>query len=227
MQHLTIKAASTATDQGRFSAIAAAWSVDRVGDQILPGAFSATIQRWRSSGKRIPLHWSHGGDAKDIIGWIDPASMREADEGLYVKGQLDLEDSEVAREAWRSMRNNAVSLSFGYLATKERKRKEGVRELVEIDLFEVSIVAHPANPDTRVLEMKAAEQRESDEAYWAGRSEELFRELKEGEERLWREHVEEGRRREEQRRRDAEIERLAQKAAKRARPTKTATFSLD
>jgi hypothetical protein len=34
----------------------------------------------------------------------------------------DDEHSEVAREAWRSMRNNAVSLSFGYVALKTRKR---------------------------------------------------------------------------------------------------------
>jgi Escherichia/Staphylococcus phage prohead protease len=162
MQHLTIKAASTATDQGRFSAIAAAWSVDREGDQIRRGAFAATIREWQQSGKRLPLHWNHGGSASDVIGWVDPASMREADEGLYVKGQLDLEDSATAKEAWRSMKNNAVSLSFGYLVTKSEDRADGIRELQAIDLFEVSIVPHPANADTRFVELKSATSREAD-----------------------------------------------------------------
>jgi hypothetical protein len=47
------------TELGEFSAIAAAYSIDRDGDQIVRGAFRKTIDRWRSSGKRIPLHWNH------------------------------------------------------------------------------------------------------------------------------------------------------------------------
>ena len=46
-------------------------------------------------------------------------------------------------------------LSFGYVTLKTRKRG-GISDLLELDLFEVSIVPHPANPDTRVLSMKAA-----------------------------------------------------------------------
>jgi HK97 family phage prohead protease len=101
------------------------------------------------------LHWDHRGDAANVIGSIDPAGTRELDQGLYVEGTLDVKDSEVAREAWRSMKNDAVSLSFGYVALKTRRRG-GINDLLELDLFEVSIVPHPANPDTRVLSMKAA-----------------------------------------------------------------------
>ena len=93
-----------------------------------------------------------------MIGWIDPAGMRETDEGLLVKGQLDLQDSETAREAWRSMKNNAVSLSFGYMISKSRDREDGIRELLGVDLFEISIVPHPANEDTRFLELKGARE---------------------------------------------------------------------
>jgi HK97 family phage prohead protease len=156
MQHLAVKAAvSEVTDRGEFSAIAAAYTVDRVKDRIVPGAFEKTIAQWQASGKRIPLHWDHRGDAANVIGSIDPAATRELDQGLYVEGKLDLQDSEVAREAWRSMKNDAVSLSFGYVTHKTRRRG-GINDLLELDLFEVSIVPHPANPDTRVLSMKAA-----------------------------------------------------------------------
>ena len=109
MQHLAVKAASTATDRGEFSAIAAAYSVDRQRERIEPGAFRRTIAAWRERGREIPLHWNHSAAAKDIIGTVDPASMHEEPNvGLHVRGRLDIEDSEVAREAWRSMKANSV-----------------------------------------------------------------------------------------------------------------------
>jgi uncharacterized protein len=155
VQHLAVKAAvEEVTDLGEFTAIAAAYTADRVNDQIVPGAFAKTIERWRASGKVIPLHWNHSGAAADIIGVVDPASLRETNAGLYVEGKLDLEGSMVAREAWRSMKANAMSLSFGYTVDRQRRRSDGINELQEIDLFEVSIVPGPANFDTRVLSTK-------------------------------------------------------------------------
>jgi HK97 family phage prohead protease len=145
------------TDLGEFSAIAAAYTVDRQGDEIVPGAFAKTIDAWRESGKQIPLHWNHSSRAENIIGSVDPASMREIRQGLYVRGSLDLDGSAVAGEAWRSMKANAVALSFGYMAPGSGKRRDGVRELTEIDLFEISVVPSPANPDTRFLELKSAD----------------------------------------------------------------------
>ncbi len=154
VQHLLAKA--TITDEGVFTAIAAADTVDREGEQIRPGAFTETIKRWRDAGRALPVHWNHAGEAANVIGSVDPALMHETSEGLYVEGELDLEDSDVAREAWRSMKAGRVALSFGYLVTSDRKRSDGVRELLGLDLFEISIVAAPANPDTRFLELKSA-----------------------------------------------------------------------
>ena len=63
MEHLTLKATTTVdagVDTGEFSALVAAFNnVDRGGDVIRPGAFKKTLARWRSSGKRIPVVWSH------------------------------------------------------------------------------------------------------------------------------------------------------------------------
>lgn len=148
--------ATTTTDQGAFTAIAAAYSVDRVKDQIVYGAFGDTIAAWKASGKQIPLHWNHMGDAGNIIGSVDPMTMLEQkDVGLYVEGQLDLQDSATAKEAWRSMKAGRMSLSFGYVVTKSRMRRDKVQELQGIDLFEISIVPNPANADTRVLSLKS------------------------------------------------------------------------
>ena len=161
----TTKAAdvTTITDVGEFTALAATYDVDRQGDAIQPGAFARTIQAWRQSGKNVPLHWNHSGDAGDIIGYVDPNSMRETAAGLQVSGKVDLADSPVAREAWRSMRNNSMSLSFGYRVDKSHPLPDGVKALDEIDLFEISIVPIPASPSTRVLAMKSVDHEADDE----------------------------------------------------------------
>lgn len=154
MQRITIEAKATATDLGEFVAIAAAYSRDRAGDRIVPGAFAKTIDRWQASGKQVPLHWNHQGEPDDIIGTIDPFAMRETDDGLQVAGRIDLDGSAKGREAWRSIKAGAMSLSFGYMVVKEAPAKDA-NELHELDLFEVSVVPGPANADTRFLELKS------------------------------------------------------------------------
>jgi HK97 family phage prohead protease len=160
MEHMVKAATVTATDLGEFTAIAAAWTVDRQREQIRRGAFADTIARWKASGKRIPVHWDHKGEASNVIGAIDPATMMETAEGLYVEGRLDLDDSDTAREAWRSMKDNRVALSFGYLVLDSTKRRDGIKELRQLDLFEISIVPAPANPDTRFLSLKSMDDQE-------------------------------------------------------------------
>ena len=125
MQHLAVKAASTVTDLGEFSAIAAAYTVDRQRERIEFGAFAKTIPAWNERGREIPLHWNHSAAAKDIIGTVDPASMHEEpDVGLHVRGQLDIAYSEVAREVWRLVKSNSVALSFGFLTVASHAEGE-------------------------------------------------------------------------------------------------------
>jgi phage head maturation protease len=81
--------------------------------------------------------------------------MRETADGLLVRGRLDLQGSETAKAAWRAMREDSMSLSFGFVAGK-RHDEGDVTVLDQIDLFEVSIVPAPANDRTRVVSMKAA-----------------------------------------------------------------------
>ena len=53
------------------------------------------------------------------------------------------------------MKAHRVALSFGFVVTDEFKRSDGIRELREIDLFEISVVPAPANQDTRFLSLKS------------------------------------------------------------------------
>jgi HK97 family phage prohead protease len=155
MEHLAVKAAVTETEQGSFSAIAAAWTRDRTNERIVRGAFRDTIQRWKDAGRDVPLVWDHSRNAHDIIGSIDSSSMQEQAAGLYVEGRLDLEDSELAREAWRSVKRGRVSLSFGYLTEGEREGRDGIKELTQLDLMEVTLTSVPANADARILGFKS------------------------------------------------------------------------
>jgi Escherichia/Staphylococcus phage prohead protease len=156
MQHMKVKASVEAlADQGVFEGLAAVYTVDRDGDQIRPGVFEKTVARWQASGKRQPLHWNHQGEAENVIGCVNPGTMVETDDGLYVEGKLDLQDSEVARQAWRSMKNDSIASSFGFLVTDATERGDGVKELREIDLFEISLTPTPANADTRIVSMKS------------------------------------------------------------------------
>ena len=157
LSHKEVTTTVTDTDRGEFSALAATYSRDRANEQIRKGAFATTLAKWQATGRQIPVHWAHKGEAANVIGGIDPAKARETDAGLLVEGTLDLEDSEVAREAWRSMKRNRVALSFGYLVNRSRKLGDGGLELIGFDLFEVSIVPDPCNEDTRILSLKSAE----------------------------------------------------------------------
>jgi HK97 family phage prohead protease len=146
----------TGQDLGEFTAIAACYSTDREKDRIRPGAFEQTITRWQASGKKIPVHWDHRGGPENIIGWVDPKSMREEPGlGLFVAGKLDIDDSRVARAAWRLMKANSVGFSFGYLAQASRTRSDGGRDLIALDLFEISATPAPINPDTGILQLKS------------------------------------------------------------------------
>jgi HK97 family phage prohead protease len=163
LEHKAVEASTRVdSDLGEFAAIAATYDVDRVKDRIRFGAFEKTIAQWRASGRPVPLHWDHRGEARNMSGSVDPASMREiANIGLYVEGKLDLDDSDVAREAWRSMKDNRVGLSFGYMTVKSRRRDE-FNDLLELDLYEISIAPGPINPQTRILEIKSAAIAERD-----------------------------------------------------------------
>ena len=74
-----------------------------------------------------------------------------------VSGKVDLE-TERGRERWRLAKSGTLGFSFGYLTTDEYKRPDGTREIRGLDLFEISIVAAPANQDTRVLSTKALDE---------------------------------------------------------------------
>ena len=120
----------------RFAGYAAVFDrVDRGGDVVRAGAFARTLAR----GGAVPLLWQH--QAGRPIGRVE--YLREDRRGLRVIGRVADE------RAAALLGEGAVSgLSFGY-RVREAKGA-GPRELIDLELVEVSLVTFPMQPKARV-----------------------------------------------------------------------------
>ena len=135
---------------GQFEGYASLFNLPDLGkDVVEPGAFSTSLARRGPRG--IKLLWQH--DPSEPIGqWL---VLREDGRGLFVKGRLSLGVAR-AREILALMRDGAVDgLSIGFRTVKARSDpRTGYRRLIEIDLWEISIVTFPLLPQARVSVVK-------------------------------------------------------------------------
>lgn len=137
-------------DSGHFEGYASVFDrLDEGRDIVMPGAFKASISERGPEG--IKLLWQH--DPAEPIGKID--EIYEDERGLYVKGRLLL-NLQRAREALSLMRDKALDgLSIGFRTLKSRmEAKGGIRKLLEVDLWEVSLVTFPMQPEARISSFK-------------------------------------------------------------------------
>jgi hypothetical protein len=56
-------------------------------EQIVKGAFRQTITAWADTGRRVPLHWDHRAEPSNVIGWVNPLTMRETSCALLMRTQ--------------------------------------------------------------------------------------------------------------------------------------------
>lgn len=124
----------------RFAGYAALFGRRDAGrDVIRPGAFARTLAEHRDP---VPLLWQHRPDLR--VGWVE--SIAEDKRGLRVIAAIDNPEG----AAGLALKRGAVSgLSFGYRARGSRRTQQG-RELLDIELFEVSLVTHPMQHGARV-----------------------------------------------------------------------------
>jgi HK97 family phage prohead protease len=121
----------------RFAGYAAIFDrPDRGRDVVRRGAFLKALER----PGEVPLLWQHKAGA--VVGRIEHLS--EDQRGLRVIAAL--EDARLARLLETKKLDG---LSFGY-RVREAKIDGGMRELIALDLVEVSLVAHPMQPRARV-----------------------------------------------------------------------------
>jgi HK97 family phage prohead protease len=119
-------------------------------DVVMPGAFAASIAKRGAGG--IRMLFQHD-PAAPIGVWRE---IREDARGLFVRGRLMTEVAR-AREVLALMRAGAVDgLSIGFRTVRARSdAKSGVRRLLEVDLWEISIVTFPLLPAARVSSVKS------------------------------------------------------------------------
>ena len=117
---------------------------DSWGDVVARGAFTASLAR-----RTTKLLWQH--DMGEPIG--KQLDLREDDTGLF--GRWSLIPTDAGTKAHQLLLAELVdALSIGFVAVAAEYRDDGVRVLKEVDLYEVSLVTIPANPNAVVTSFK-------------------------------------------------------------------------
>jgi HK97 family phage prohead protease len=144
------RTALAVAEDGTFAGYASLFGKADLGrDMVMPGAFRASLVKRGAAG--VKMLYQH--DPNQPIGvWEE---IREDDRGLYVRGRLTTGVAR-AREVLSLMREGALDgLSIGYSTVRGRTdRKTGVRQLIEVDLWEISVVTFPMLPEARVAAVK-------------------------------------------------------------------------
>jgi uncharacterized protein len=127
-------------------------SVDQGGDEIMPGAFDRTIAQKSA----VPMLFGHNQDA--IIGKFQRMTVDQ--KGLLVEGVLTPGLNRADEALALVKAGHLEGLSIGYRAKKftlrDEKTANSVRELREIDLIEVSLVAFPMEPKAKIINLKSS-----------------------------------------------------------------------
>jgi uncharacterized protein len=156
LKHLPIEFdAKAVKETGEFSGYASTFgNVDNGYDVIMPGAFTKSLKERPAD--RIKMLWQH--DVTQPIGVFTAA--KEDKSGLYVEGRILTEIAKGA-EAYALMKAGVIdSMSIGYKTMEADFTKEGVRQLKEVGLFEVSLVTFPMNDQATIGSVKEFNPRD-------------------------------------------------------------------
>ncbi len=158
-------------DEHVFEAIVSVFgNKDYAGDVVMPGAFTKTLDAWKSTGAPIPIYWSHrlddptynigevvearevGPDDPDMPDWVNDHIKSHG--GLWVAGRLD--DFGLGHHVAHLLKTRRVKqFSFSYDVVREMKSKDNTaNELHELLLHEVGPTPLGANPLTELISAK-------------------------------------------------------------------------
>lgn len=141
---------------------------DSYGDIIRAGAFAASLARHKINGTKITMHTQH----LDVVGFWDVVEedldATNGKIGLYVEGEpLDTSTGNDMLALIQGGVQGHLSIGFFNTVARFLDGFEGrplhltpwgypVREIVELDLLEISVVARAANPYAEILEVRRA-----------------------------------------------------------------------
>jgi uncharacterized protein len=115
---------------------------------IKPGAFKSSI-----SGGDVRALWQH--DTSMVMGRTKAGTLSLEEDSRGLKINITPPDTQWAKDAVETMKRGDVDqMSFGFSTLNDNWTKDDqgfqLRELLEVELFEVSPVTFPAYPDTTV-----------------------------------------------------------------------------
>ena len=122
--------------------------LDLSGDQVRRGAFASSLLIQQSP---IPMLFNHETD-EPIGVWNH---VVEDEVGLYVEGLLFADDERSTRITRLVQSGSLSGLSIGFRTNRYKRRSGGGRDLLDIELWEVSIVAFPMLPSARLTDISA------------------------------------------------------------------------
>lgn len=127
-------------------------------DIIRPGAFTDTLAAQAKSGTPPLMLYMH--ERGNIIGaWRE---VKEDKDGLFVKGQVHpAAKTDAQVPIYELMKMGAMTgLSIGFCVTKATlDEKSKTREILGIDLAEISPVDIPAGPKARITDVKSRDAK--------------------------------------------------------------------
>ena len=136
---------------GEFQGYASVFNgVDAVKDTIVKGAYTKTLGQ-----KRAPsMFVNHDSWQVPVGDWV---KLEEDDNGLLVKGKIDLNHKEgpTVYSALKRGAMDALSIGFRIPAGGAEEKEDGTRIISEIDLKEISIVNFPADDAARISIVKS------------------------------------------------------------------------
>lgn len=134
-----------------FEGFASTFGNTDLDDDIIDrGAFT------KSLGRRIPkLLWQHSMD--EPLGVFTIIEERES--GLFVKAKMPLEDTFVSGRVKPQIKIGSItSMSIGFFIIEATfNRDTDIRTIHEVELFEISLVSIPANPQAVITSFKRAD----------------------------------------------------------------------
>lgn len=139
-------------EEGIFSGYVVTWdSIDSYNTSFKKGSFKKTIAE--RAGK-VKLLWNHDFEGMPLGSILE---LKEDDKGLWFRAQLSLA-TDRGREAYELLKIGAINtMSFGFKILKDAGFKDGVRQITEVQLMEISPVNFESNPTATINDVRATD----------------------------------------------------------------------
>ena len=167
LQHKTVSFQVTECKQterngvpvGIFEGLASTFEEDRGADVIQRGAFIETIKEHQVNNRQIRMLRQH--NDMELIGGFPIEFVKETEEGLFVKGEINLTPGSPGEFAFSLMKQGVLmDMSIGFSITSiddiERREIDGriIRFIKRVKLWEISLVNEPMNTGAQVMNVK-------------------------------------------------------------------------